>query len=473
MDRKVINNYCYNIVYQVLVIIIPFITTPYISRNISPAEFGLYNYSLTIVTYFMFVSSMGLHIYGQKKIAVAKSDVERHRIFVNLFVLRLIIVSICEVIYILLANRFSNTLVYILQSINLLASAFDISWYYAGIEDFKTISFRNIIVKISFVILLFLFVKGNHVLYKYIIIISIMNLIGNLSMFFKLDLSIKYLNLSFSRIKYYLKKSIVLLLPSLVLQLSSVVDKTILGFMSNMSEVGYYSQVVKLLNMFIVIVSAYGTVIFPKIVNAKYANDNKKLRQLINDSLSFVIHISLPCMVGLIAVNDFFCLWFYGDSYIGIEHYVLLGSVLILIQSISGILATQFMMATGNERKLTLFIFIGVIINISVDILLIPNFGAKGAIVASIISELTVMIFAIVNYRKKMNCNLLSTSIIKAVLSSVLLLIFLLVLKSIIHLSNLILLIIMIFSGIVCYLILCIIIGDKFIYEIIHIIKNK
>ena len=68
-DKKIAKNYIYNLIYQVLVIILPLITTPYVSRILGAENIGIYSYTLSIVTYFVLIGSLGIATYGQREIA--------------------------------------------------------------------------------------------------------------------------------------------------------------------------------------------------------------------------------------------------------------------------------------------------------------------------------------------------------------------------------------------------------------------
>ena len=66
MKNSIIKNYIYNLLYQILVIILPIITTPYLARTIGPEGTGIYSYTISIVTYFILFGSLGIALYGQR-----------------------------------------------------------------------------------------------------------------------------------------------------------------------------------------------------------------------------------------------------------------------------------------------------------------------------------------------------------------------------------------------------------------------
>lgn len=71
---KVLRNYIYNVSYQILAIILPIITYPYVSRTLLPQGVGIYSYTYSIVQYFVLFAGLGIPLYGNRQIAYVRDS---------------------------------------------------------------------------------------------------------------------------------------------------------------------------------------------------------------------------------------------------------------------------------------------------------------------------------------------------------------------------------------------------------------
>ena len=160
--KSIKKNYLYNLLYQILVLILPIITTPYISRILGSENIGIYSFTISIVTYFMLFGSLGVSLYGQREIAYIREDKTKlQKTFLEILVFRFITMTITIFIYYIIFVR--NNIYkqyYRILIIYLLAASFDISWFFQGLEEFKKTVTRNIIVRTVSVISIFIFVKS-------------------------------------------------------------------------------------------------------------------------------------------------------------------------------------------------------------------------------------------------------------------------------------------------------------------------
>lgn len=245
MDKKVIKNYLYNLGYQVLIILLPLVTTPYVSRVLGAKGIGTYGYTNSITQYFILFGCIGLNLYGQREIAYYQNDIQkRSKVFFELLLLRIITVSISIILYYFsFCQNPTYGYIFSIQIIDVVASMFDISWLYQGMEDFKKIVLRNTLVKICGLIIIFMFVKSPADLPIYVLSYSATLLLGNLSMWMYLPKFVKKVSLKYLNIQKHLKPTIVLFLPQIATSIYTMLDKTMIGALTNnTAEVGYYEQ---------------------------------------------------------------------------------------------------------------------------------------------------------------------------------------------------------------------------------------
>ena len=159
--KSIKENYLYNLLYQILILRVPIITTPYISRTLGSENVGIYSFTTSIVTYFMLFGSLGSSLYGQREIAyIRENKLKLQKTFLEILFFRFITMAITICIYYIIFVR-NNVYkqYYIILIIYLLATSFDISWFFQGLEEFKKTVTRNIFVRTISVICVFIFVK--------------------------------------------------------------------------------------------------------------------------------------------------------------------------------------------------------------------------------------------------------------------------------------------------------------------------
>ena len=295
--NKVAKNYIYNLIYQILILIVPLITTPYVSRVLGAKGVGIFSYTNSIVQYFILFGCIGLNLYGQREIAYVQHDKEkRNKTFWELLILRIITVSISLILFFCtLATHGQYSYVFIIMSLDILASMVDISWFFQGIEDFEKIVLRNFVIKITGVILIFLFVKSSDDLRLYVLCHSGTLILGNLSMWFYLPKLVGKVALKKLEIKKHVKPTIILFLPQIATSVYTVLDKTMIGYLTGIEEeVAYYEQGQKMVKIVLAFITSLGTVMLPRVANLFKLKEMKKIKQYLSKSFRFIFFISFP-----------------------------------------------------------------------------------------------------------------------------------------------------------------------------------
>lgn len=404
--NKVVKNYLYNFSYQILVLIVPLITTPYVSRVLGAKGVGTFSYSNSIVQYFILFGCIGLNLYGEREIAYVQHEKEkRNKVFWELVFLRIITVSISLTIFnFTLASHGKYASVFLIMCLDILASMVDISWFFQGIEDFKKIVIRNFIIKIVGVVLIFLFVKSSDDLLLYVICHSATLFLGNLSMWAYIPKLVGKVKISELEIKKHMKPTIVLFLPQIATSVYTVLDKTMIGLLTGVEEeVAYYEQGQKIVKIVMTLVTSLGTVMMPRVANLFKQNEIEKVKSYLSKSFRFVFFLSFPMMFGLMAVSCNIVPWFFGSGYEKVIPNMMVIAPIIVIIALSNIMGTQYLLPTGRQKEFTISVVTGCVVNFSLNILLIPRFLSIGAAVATVIAETSVTGVQVFFTRKDFN----------------------------------------------------------------------
>lgn len=395
MKKSLTVNYLYNVAYKVLTLITPLITTPYVSRILGVDNIGIYNYTYSVLNYFILFGVLGFQMYGQREIAYQYNNEEnRKKLFWEIVLIRLSSIGISTCIYYFSLWQTDYRLVYVIFSIELIANAIDISWYYYGIEEFKLITIRNFIVKGIGVACIFLFVKSKDDLLVYIFCNVIVLFLGNLSLWLGIKKNVGRPSCDCTRIFGHLKVAFIFFLPQCLDSIYMLMDKVMLGNLSTMQQVGIYGQADKIIKMIITIITSIGLVISPKIAQCYASKDFINLKKYMKDAFAFVFSLGLPMTFGLIAIAPSFSDWFFGAGYEGVSKIISMLAFIIIFMGLNSVMGWQYLMTVGREKDFTKSVAIGASVNLAINALLIPAMGAAGAVISSLVS---MMIMTVIN----------------------------------------------------------------------------
>lgn len=391
---QVVKNFLYNVSYQLLVIILPLITVPYVSNILGAEGIGNYAFTYANMQYFVIFGMVGITLYGNRQIAYVRDNKDRLKnTFYSIYTVQLITTTISLGLYLiftLIFNKGDYKWLYIVQGINILAAMVDISWLFMGLEQFKKTVTRNTIVKLVSLASIFIFVKSSGDTIIYTAIIALSALIGNLTFWFYLPKTVGFKKIKINRLKLHLKSSLTLFIPQIAIQIYLLLDRTILGIITDTAQVGYYENSQKIVKIVLTIATAIGTVMMPKIANTVATGDMKKVKYYVQNSFFFVSALSIPLMFGLMGVAKELAPWFFTDKFLGIESLIVVSSLIILAISWSNVLGMQLLVPLNRTKQFTISVTSGAIINFVLNLVMIKNFGAIGACISTIIAEFTV-----------------------------------------------------------------------------------
>ena len=471
-NNKIIKNYFYNMIYQLLVLILPIITIPYTSRVLGAENIGVYSYTLSIVTYFVLLGNLGMTTYGRREIAYNNEDVyERTKTFFEINILRLLLLSFMAITYIVSFCFTNQYIVYFkLLIFELIGSFFDISWFYQGLELFKKTSIRNCLVKILSVLLIFLFVKSKNDLWIYILIYCLSNLLGNITLWLGIKKYLTKINAKELNYKKVILASIGLFIPQLAVQIYTMVDKTMLGsILSDKSITGYYDQEEKIVKIFITIITSLGIVLQPSM--AKNRNNSKKIDKYVDISFKYVLFISLPMIFGIISVSDSFIPIFLGEGYNQVIYIIYTLSPIMIFIGLSGITGPAYLIPLKKTGVYTKSVLIGACTNVILNMLLISKFKAIGAAIATVLSEFIVLIIQLYEVNKDVDVFKILYDCKKYFLSSVIMCTTINLIR-LFKIDGTTLLLCQVIMGILIYLICLFYFKDEFIKKIFKIIST-
>lgn len=390
---KVIKNYVYNAGYQILLMLAPMITVPYIARVLGAHLSGINSYTNSWVTFFYMLGQLGITLYGNREIAYHRSNVfERSKAFWEIETLQIITSACSFAIYITAVLLFSTTFkfYFLLQSVWIIATGLDISWYFMGMEDFKKTVSRNTVVKLISIGLIFLLVRNHHDLWKYILLLGVAQLSGSLTLWPYLRGSVQWVKIRLWRPFKHFYPTLLLFIPTITTQVYLVVNRLMLGRMASQTALGEFDYADKIVKLVLAIVTATGTVMLPNVANKFASGDVQGVRQSLYNSFDFVNALAIPMMFGMMAISAKFAPWFLGNQFMNTGKIIFLESPVIVFIAWSNVTGTQYLMPVNRLKEFTASVTIGAVFNVIANLFLIKLYGANGAAIATSLSELLI-----------------------------------------------------------------------------------
>ena len=463
---KVVKNYLYNAGYQIFLLIVPLITTPYIARVIGPSGVGINAYTNSIIQYFVLFGSIGINMYGNREIAFFRDNPKKmSQIFWEIELLRILAIVLAETAFFIFLNWTKQYHVYLLmQSLLITAAAFDISWFFMGLEDFRTTVLRNTIVKVASVILIFTFVKTAQDLAVYILIISGSQLLGNLSLWPFLRRHLVKISLRGFDLLQHLRPALVLFIPQIATQIYLVLNKTMLGKITGVTAAGFFDNSDKIIKMVLAVVTATGMVMLPRVAHTFAQGDKAQVNRYLYSSFDFVTAASVPMFLGLAAIAPKFAVWFFGAKFAATNTLIMLEAPAILMIAWSNVLGMQYLMPTNRNRDFTVSVTIGAIVNLILNVPLIMFWGAAGASVSTVFSEASVTGYQLFVVRHDIKMRQLFADLWKYILAGLVMFVVVLWLN-INHPFNIMWLLLEVGSGVIIYVALVFVLRAKIIKQ--------
>lgn len=391
--KRTFLNILYNAVYQIFLVLVPLITVPYLSRVLGPKTYGIYGSVNNTVQFLMVFCTLSVSYIGIRTVSRTRTygtPQELTEAFWGLWYFQAIAGLVTILITLLITNIFHiqywNYL--ILMVPYLISAQVDISWFFQGLADFGRVVLKNTAVKLASVVLILLLIKSPADLWKYFLIMSVSTMLG--SFVFWLDIH-RYVGKPvghFYKYKTTIVSIITLMIPQIATQIYTSLDKPILGFFSNSTQVAFYDNSQRISNMILGVITSISLVIMPKM-----ASEEKEMQKVVlKKSLEATTMLGTLFAVIIMANTKQFVPFFFGKKFIPMTPLMFFFALTIIMIPMGGVFANQFALANRRDKEYAIPVVIGAIIEVVLAALLDRPYGASGATVAILITEFVVLI---------------------------------------------------------------------------------
>ncbi|MDT2706160.1 oligosaccharide flippase family protein [Enterococcus dispar] len=383
--KKVLHNFVYQASYQVLLIVLPIITIPVISRALGVSGVGTYNYVTSIVNYFVLVAGLGLANYGVREVAVVRDDKEKlSKKFWELQIFNFTFSILAFISFCLFSLTREESVIYLTQSLVVLGAVFDITWFFSGIEDFKKITIRNFVIKILTFIAIISSIKNQNDLIKYFVIQGMGTFLGSISLWWNLKEYIDFKAIRFISIKditFHFFPALSYFIAKIAISLYQNLTKTILGIVVNMAAVGLYSNAMSLITMSGAIINALNVVMIPKMSNLANKKEKKDIIPILEKTVHLQIFITIGMAFGIASIANTLVPWFFGESFLRLKIILPAISPVLVFQSFQMSIATQYLIPMGYIKEYNYSVIVGALFSVVTTFILSMYIDVFGAVI--------------------------------------------------------------------------------------------
>lgn len=396
MARSVGKNFLWNAGYKLLLVLTPLITTPLVSRALGAEQVGVYSYTYSVEQYFAMFAVLGMAQHGVRAVAQAADDRDlRSHTFWSAFAAQLCVaipVALIYGIYVALGST-GGPVIGFVWGLSVLASVFDISWLFFGVEEFKTPTIRSALTKVVSVLVIVFFVHEPDDLWIYCLAIAGADIANTILLWPFMRRYVDLVKPTWAEIKKHFVPNLRLFAPVVAISLYTTLDKIMLGQISGMAQAGYYEYSEKLSKMPMSLITALGTVMLPHMTAQLAEGKREEAISLLGKCL-WLMEAAAMCMAfGIAAITPEFVPVFFGEGYEPCVYIMPIISVVIPVISASNVIGVQYMLPTCSDKDYTISVCAGAVVNVLLNLVLLAPFGAVGAAWATVAAELSVLVY--------------------------------------------------------------------------------
>ena len=458
-------NFFISTLYEILCIITPFITAPYVSRVLGAEQIGVNSFVHSVQAYFCMFATLGTAAYGTREISRNRDNAyERSKLFWEIELLSIFTSGIAVIVWcIFIIFTVEYKIYYIILTLGIFDKMFAIGWFYSGTEQFKYTVTRNTIVKITGIILVFTFVHSSDDLIIFILINTLCNLFGALSMWIPLKKFLVKVPLKELKIWRHLKETLVYFVPTIATSVYQVLDRTLIGLITHEeNQNGFYEQANKIINLIkIMSFGAISGVVGSRISYLFTQNKIDEIKQRIRKSIDFVMLMGIGSCAGMYGIAKRFIPFFFGEGYDQVISLLYILLPIVLIVGMNVIFVHLYYVPVGKRKQSSNYIIMGAVFNLIANILLIPKWKAYGAAVGSIIAEVVILIFCFVHCNGFYSVKQLLLSMYKKLFAAMIMLVYLFIIDRVLTVQNWIVLVIQVIGGALIYFVVLLIVKDR------------
>ena len=394
MARSIKRNFAYSASYQILNVLVPLVTTPWLSRTIGAEGNGMFTYTQSIANYFVLFAQLGITNYGVREIARCSNNRElRSQTFWNIFAMNAAWGTCVVIAYLVYAAAFGTyrplLLVWLFWVVG---SVLDATWLLNGCQEFGVPMMRNACTRLLGMAAILLFVHTEEDTWIYVSAIAVPYMLNAALVWPFVRRYVDFKKPTVQGALAHLKPNLLLFVPVVAVSLYTLLDKVMLGAMAGMEQTGYYDYAEKISKMPMAIVTALGAVVLPRMTEVIGRGRHDEAKGLVYTTMWFMEAVAMGLAFGIAAVANEFVPVFFGRGYEECVPLMCILGVIIPLICATNVMGVQYLVPLGRDRQFTVSVLAGAAVNIVINLAFIPQYGAAAAACATVAAELAVLL---------------------------------------------------------------------------------
>lgn len=399
-------NFAYKSILTLSTYLINFITFPYVARVLGVERIGLVNFVDNTVNYFLLFATMGVGLLGVREIAAVKEDKKRRdQVYSNVLALNLLFTLVSLGIYLLCVVTIPKLCQYdelfYIGTAKILFTVFLVEWFFTGVENFRYITLRSILIKVLYIIIVFLFVRDTSDYRLYFVLtvgVVMLNALIN-QLYIRRFVRIRWRDIQLFK---YLKQNVTLGIYTLMTSMYLTFNVMYLGLVSNNTEVGYYTTAFKLYSVVLGFFTAFTNVMLPRMSSLLANGEKDRFQELVNRSFSMMATCCIPLILCSMILAPQIIYILSGPGYEGAILPMRIIMPAAFAVGMAQVLAIQVLMPMKKDKVLLVASIIGAVVSLTINLTLVSYLKSIGTAVVLVGSEMivtVVYIFYVLRYK--------------------------------------------------------------------------
>lgn len=405
-------------------LIFPLLTFPYVSRILLVENIGKYNFANSIVNYFLLIAGLGISTYAVREGAHLRDDKKQLSTFVSevlsLNIISTVIAYALLVICIFFIPKIRSEFILItILSFRIVFTTLGMEWIFNIYEEYGYITIRGIAFQIIYTLTVFILVKKPEDLILYCVLTLISTTAPNICNILFLK---KYCIIRLTphiNIKAHLIPIIFIFSSSLATTIYVNSDITMLGFFTSNFHVGLYSVSAKIYNIVKQLLAAIIIVSIPRMSllwgKGEYDHFKKLAEQIFGTLLTFII----PIVIGIYFLSENIIFIVAGNSYIEANNSLKILSIALIFSVFSWFFTSCILIPCKKEKQVLLATTIAALLNMLLNIVLIPHLYEDAAAITTVIAEISSLLICIYHSNKIIHIRIYFRDIISIILGCI------------------------------------------------------
>lgn len=404
--RRLAKNYIYQSIYQIVSLVLPLITLPIVSRSLGAEGLGTWNFTYSVVNYFMLIASLGLLNYGARTVALARDDKEKlSSLFCELELISVVSSLIVICIFCLVIVFGGHPTIYAIQLLLLVGCMLDISWFFFGLEEFYIVTSINVIVRIMGFLLILMLIKSRSDLNTFVVIQVLTPVVSQAIPWFWLRHRIRLVRVNLLHALKHVRYLFGYLGAKVAVNLYQNIGTTMLGLMSSMAIAGIYANSMLVVTMSGSLVVAFNTVLIPKMTRT-YTERPDKMASLLGQTIHFQLFLTVGMAFGIAAIATKFVPWFFDSTFSEMTHILPIISIYIILNGVNSTIASQYLIPRNDMKEYNYSTVAAAVVTIILAMLSIPKLGINGAVISTLVGQTFLLVWRYCRLKREIKVHL-------------------------------------------------------------------